>query len=134
MKLQCLVLTLISVMVASCAKPIAEPVGEPYKIVVQATQDSTAGKSVNLTALIQSTARGYVFSKVEFIDGTTVLATTTEKTQITPTNDRPWDLKASENTTLNTGKLYNIRAKISWTYKGVAKVIESTPIPFQLSP
>ena len=76
---------------------------------------------------------GSVSSIVEFSDGATILATTSDEKVLEFTNQNPWDASFQKTVTLQPNTDYNLSAKITWTFKGVQKSLTSAVVKFRLA-
>jgi len=123
----------LSLLLAGCNTNPGDPVGQPYRLKFQVIQPSTTSNEANLSLLVSYGGFGLIPAVVEFMDGTTVLATVSEGETLKPTNQDPWDKKFQKNVVLQSGVDYNLSAKISWTYQGVKKSLTSDVVKFRLA-
>lgn len=120
-------------LLTSCNNNPPDPVGEPYRLKFQVNQTSTASSATNLSLLVSYGGFGLIPATVEFLDGTTVIATLIEGDILKPTNLEPWDKNFQKDVAFKAGIDYNLSAKISWTHKGVKKSLTSDVVKFRLA-
>lgn len=116
----------------SCNQPITDPAGEPFRITLQVAQPTAGSTAVTLSALVDYGPMGGVPATVEFLNGSDVLGSTSEREPLTTNAQNPWDYKFQKQIELQREMEYNLQAKIRWTSKGMEKTLTSDVIRFRL--
>lgn len=116
----------------SCNQPITDPVGEPVQITLQVSQPSADSTAVNLIALVDYGPMGGVPATVEFLNGNTVLGSTSDRQSLKADTQNPWDYKFQKQVELQKETDYNLQARIRWTSGGVEKTLTSDAVKFRI--
>lgn len=88
---------------------------------------------MDLSALVAYGPFGGVPATVEFLNGSTVLASTGERQEVVPSVQEPWDYRFQRRVSLQAGVDYNLTARIRWTSRGMEKTLDSDVVKFRLS-
>jgi len=129
--LKTILLSLLVLPLVACTSApvsVSDPVAIPYQVSLQTAAAGPDGRAT-LTATVRYGGFGSGGpAKVEFRNGTEVLATSTERVSTGDAAKQVFTFSSAFNPVPKT--VYQIRAVVTWTYSRTPGSIESTPVQY----